>query len=489
MTALGSNTSAGLIAEGCALTLDALQDRALRAAALFQSLGVNEGDCVALLLRNRAPLIVATLGAQHLGAYAVPINWHFAPAEVAYVVKDCGARVLLVEADLRPALADDALEGLAVLIADVAGWDETLDQRMPIATDSKTAVQSMIYTSGTTGRPKGVRRAPASPQQAAAADRARKEIYGSEPGMRLLMSAPLYHSAPNRFALTALQQMGLLVLEQKFDALATLRAIEAHAITHMFMVPTMFVRLRALPEADRKRHDLSSLRWIIHAGAPCPPEVKAAMIDWWGPVINEYYGSTETGPITFVNSRDALRHGGTVGRPVQGVVLSIRDEVGNPCPPNQPGEIVVDQSSQADFTYHGVDGHDHGTETGGGWATGDIGYLDADGFLYICDRRTDMIISGGVNIYPAEIEAELIRIAGVRDCAVIGVPDAEFGEAVVGIVEVAAGVTPPTDDAIKAILKGRIAGYKVPRRIIFASALPRDDSGKIYKRKLRDSLA
>ena len=485
----------GLAMDGRRVSRDELMLRARRAAALLAERGLERGGCIALLLRNGQAFLEATLAAQHLGAYAVPINWHFTPAEVAYVLQDCGARILVAEADLVAGLGE-AVVKMSVFLAPGASsgsagddWAKALEARAPHAGSPQSPVQSMIYTSGTTGRPKGVRRAPISAEQAPLLARIRQQIYESERGMRALLAAPLYHSAPNFYALSTLQHEGALFLKEKFDAEDTLRSIAEHRITHMFVVPTMFVRLLALPEEVKSRYDLSSLRWVLHAGAPCPPTIKAAMIEWWGPVITEYYGSTELGPLTFCRSADWLSHPGTVGRPLAGVELSIRDETGAPCPVGEAGEICVDRTAQADFTYHGDDEKRRRMALAGGLATGDVGYLDSDGFLFICERRTDMIISGGVNIYPAEIEAALLAIPGVRDCAVIGAPDPEFGETVVAFVEREPSASALNASSILADLRGSIAGYKVPRRIEFRPALPRDDSGKIFKRKLRDLIA
>lgn len=317
----------------------------------------------------------------------------------------------------------------------------------------------------------------------------RERLYGLRAGMRGLLAAPLYHSAPNFFSLAAVRSNGLLVLESRFDAERTLQLVEEHRITHMFVVPTMFVRLLALPEAVRRKYDLSSLENVLHAGAPCAPDVKARMIDWWGPVIFEYYGSTEAGPLTFCGSDDWLAHRGTVGRPIEGVRLSIRGAAGKPCGAGEAGEICIDETFQPNFTYHKDAEKRRALEVDGVLGTGDVGYFDADGFLHICDRLSDMVISGGVNIYPAEIEAALITLPGVADCAVIGVPNAEFGESVAAFIQPAHGGPAPSAEDIRHALKGRIADYKIPRAFHFRAELPRDDSGKIFKRRLREELA
>lgn len=472
-----------------------LADRVARAMSLFVEAGVGEGDAVALLLRNGRAFVEATMAAQNLGAYAVPINWHFAAPEVGYVLQDCGASVVVGDADLLTAVRDSIAEHVRVFAvgagADAGGfacWTAALAGAEPSGLAPRPAVSSMIYTSGTTGKPKGVRRLAMSAEQAAAVGRIRRTIYSHEPGMRALLSAPLYHSAPNFFGINTLRCGGTLILRRRFDAQETLRLIDAEAVSHMFMVPTMFVRLLALPDAVRAGFSGRSLQWVLHAGAPCPPDVKSAMIAWWGPVLAEYYGSTELGPLTFCDAAEWLAHRGTVGRPLDGVGLSVRDADGAPCADGVAGEICVERTPQADFTYHGDDAKRRAVDMGAGLATGDIGYRDADGYIFICDRRTDMIISGGVNIYPAEIEAALMGIGGIADCAVVGMPDAEYGEAVLAFVQVEPGAA-LSAPAIAETLRARIAGYKVPREIRFADTLPRDDSGKIFKRRLREQVA
>jgi long-chain acyl-CoA synthetase len=251
------------------------------------------------------------------------------------------------------------------------------------------------------------------------------------------------------------------------------------------MVPTMFVRLLKLPDTVKKKYDLSSLKFVVHAAAPCPVHVKQAMIEWWGPVIYEYYGGTETGAVVFCNSAEWLAHPGTVGKAVEGAQVRVLGENGEELSQGATGEIVCRTHTIPDFTYHGDDEKRRKAEKAGLISLGDVGYLDADGFLYLCDRAKDMIISGGVNIYPAEIEAELHKMPGVGDCAVFGIPDDEFGEQVCAVVQKLPGATISESD-VRAFLRERIAGYKVPKRVEFRTDLPREDSGKIFKRKLRE---
>jgi long-chain acyl-CoA synthetase len=303
--------------------------------------------------------------------------------------------------------------------------------------------------------------------------------------VRALLPGPLYHSAPNSFGLRSGRLGGALVLMLRFDPEEFLRLIQDQKIDTIFMVPTMFIRLLKLPEQVRKKYDTSSLRHIVHAAAPCPAEAKRAMIEWWGPVIHEYYGSTESSALTFANSDDALRKPGTVGKTLDGVELRFLGENGDCLPQGEIGEIYSWVADNPDFTYHNKPEKRAEIERDGFITSGDVGYIDEDGYVFICDRKRDMVISGGVNIYPAEIEAALHAIPGVHDCAVFGIPDDEFGEALMAVVEPQAGAK--LDVAvIRAQLKASLAGYKVPKHVEILEHLPREDSGKIFKRRLRD---
>src|SRR5262249_11475725 len=306
------------------------------------------------------------------------------------------------------------------------------------------------------------------------------------PGIRVMVPGPLYHSAPNAFALRAARVASLMVLMPRFDPEAFLTLVEKHRIEAMFMVPTMFVRLLKLPAEVCNRHDLSSLKFVMHAAAPCPMEVKRAMIDWLGPVVHEFYGSTESGAVTVVGSREWLERPGTVGRPLQGAGVRVYDDGGLRLGAGEVGEIYTRLELLPEFTYHGLPAKRAEIERDGFITSGDVGYLDADGYLYLCDRKRDMVISGGVNIYPAEIEAVLIGCPGVKDCAVFGVPDGEFGEALMAVVEPQPGVPAPSVGEVRSHLARHLADYKVPKLIELRSDLPREDSGKIFKRRLRD---
>ena len=399
-----------------------IETRTRRIAGGLERLSVGPGDCVAILMRNDIAFLEATYAAATLGAYAVPVNWHLKPDEIRYILDDCDAKVLVGHDDLLEPLEGHLPEGLTVLavpvppevaehfpqrpgaaLAGAEALEAWMVRQEPYAGAARPAPMSMIYTSGTTGRPKGVRRKAPTPDEAKATEGLRALVYGLRPGVRALLPGPLYHSAPNSFGIRAGRLGGVLVLMPRFDAEEMLRLIEEHRIDTIFMVPTMFVRLLKLPEAVRARYDTSSLRFVIHAAAPCPADVKAAMIAWWGPVIHEFYGGTETGPVTFATSEDALLKPGTVGRLSPGAEIRVVDETGAVLPQGAIGELYCRIAGYPDFTYHKAPEKRREVDRDGFITCGDVGYVDADGHVFLCDRKRDMIIAGGVNIYPAEI--------------------------------------------------------------------------------------
>ncbi len=464
-----------------------------RSAAALQAQGIGDRDVVALMTRNSPEALELIVAVRHLGAQWCPVNWHFKSDEVAYILGNSGAKLFIADADLLDALTD--LQPGAARTYSLRGthpgtpaWEALRDGCEPITTPAAPPRGAMFYTSGTTGRPKGIVRNAMTPAQVQASLELRQLAYGIEPGMRALVNAPMYHSAPNSYALGIAQVDGTLYMEARFDAERTLQLIDQHRLTHAYLVPTMYVRMLALPAEVRAKYDLSSMTMVASTGSPCPPDVKRAMIEWWGPVINECYGSSELGYMTLLTSEQALRKPGSAGQKLAGVTLKILDDEGRELPNGTPGLIYIDQPNFADFSYVGNEKARAAMERGGLKTMGDVGYLDDDGFLFIVDRQADMVISGGVNIYPVEIESVLHGMPGVADCAVFGIPDDEFGESLAAAVQpdgsdAGAGLSA---DAVRAWLHERIAGYKVPRVVTFHDSLPREDSGKLFKRKLRE---
>lgn len=498
-------TAPQIVLDDRAVPRETVLENGRRAASGFHALGVREGDTVALLLRNDFAFFEAQQAAAALGAYCVPINWHGRADEVRYILDDARPRVLVAHADLLAPLRHALPEGLQALVAPTppeiarryalddaacapragdAAWPQWLAGFEPWNGPPMRSRATMIYTSGTTGHPKGVRRDAATPEQAAAYVQMIARVYGLVPGVRALVAGPLYHASPNAYGRQALPNADIVVLQSKFDPEETLAAIQKHRITHAVMVPTMFVRLLKLPPEVRARYDVSSIRWVTHTGAPCPADVKRQLMDWWGPVVYETYGGSEVGTATLATPEDALAYPGSVGVPTPGTRIAFYDEEGRRLPDGEIGEIYMRVPCYADFTYLNNPEKRAGVERDGLVSVGDVGYLK-DGHLYLCDRRSDMVISAGTNIYPAEIEMTLLQCPGVQDCAVFGIPDEEFGESLAAAVQLLPGAS-LTAQQVRDYLAARLAKYKVPRRVDFHAALPRQDSGKIFKRQLRD---
>jgi len=483
-----------IVHQGQVIAPEVFEQRMLRSAAALQAAGVGDGDGVALLMRNSPEALELMLATRHLGAQWCPVNWHFKRDEVEYLLSNSGARVLIADAallDSMPGLDTGSARVWSIRgqpsggPAEAPAWEPLRDATPALAAPAAAPRGAMFYTSGTTGRPKGILRHAFTPEQAVAGAAMRRRAYGAEPGMRALLNAPWYHSAPNSYALGIAQDGGTLYIEERFDAERTLQLIHEHRLTHAYLVPTMYVRLLALPREVRARYDLGSMRFVSSTGSPCPPEVKRAMIDWWGPVIHECYGASELGYMTLLTSEQALRKPASAGLPMPGVVMKILDDGGREQPTGTAGLIYVDQPATPDFSYVGNAEARARMERGGLKTMGDVGYLDEDGFLFIVDRQADLVISGGVNIYPVEIEHALQGMPGVADCAVFGIPDEEFGEALAAAVQALPGFT-ITAEAVRDWLRGRISGFKVPRVVTLHEQLPREDTGKIFKRRLRD---
>ena len=464
----------------------------------LRELGLKKGDCIAVVLPNGAPMIELYLAALQGGWYLTPINHHLTGPEIAYIVQDCEAKAFIADArfaataraameELRfPADARFAI-GAVPGFRSFAEWKERQATALPA---ERSAGSVMFYTSGTTGRPKGVRRglAPLDPDTVATLFTAFLQMFGIKPldGNVHLCGSPLYHTAVLTFASCSLHMGHTLVLMDKWTPESCLQAIEKQRVTTSHMVPTQFHRLLALPPEVRARYDVSSLRAMVHAAAPCPPDIKRKMIEWWGHSIYEYYAATEGGG-TRVSPQEWMRYPGTVGKAWPGSAIRILDDEGKERPVGEPGTVYMALGAAA-FEYHKDKAKTEANRREGFFTVGDIGYLNEDGYLFLCDRKSDMIISGGVNIYPAEVEAALLAHPKVGDAAVFGIPDPDWGEQVKAVIEPAAGVepTPALAQEILAFCAERIAKYKTPKSIDFLAALPRDPNGKLYKRKLRD---
>ncbi|MEW9547218.1 AMP-binding protein [Nonomuraea sp. NPDC050783] len=450
------------------MTYGALLSRVNQVSNGLASRGVRRGDCVVTVLKNGPDALTMMLATYQTGAYLVPVNWHYTPEEIDYIIADCGAKVVVGPGSLTVAEL-------------AAGQPDT-------APAERWAGSMMLYTSGTTGHPKGVRRRllELTPEELYPILMRKSWRHFGLPmnGVHLVCSQ-LYHSAPYGQAMMALQFGHAIVAPERFDAAETLRLIERYRVTNAFMVPTMFHRLLAVP--DRTSYDLSSLTHLYHGAAFCPPATKQAMIDWLGPVLWEYYGSTEAAVATMVSSEEWLARPGTVGRALDGMRFIIVDEDGRELPPGEPGLVYIGGINR--FEYHGDPDKTAAAMRGRDYTPGDIGYLDEDGYLFLLDRRTDLIISGGVNIYPAEVEAVLMEHPAVADVAVIGVPDPEWGHKVVALVQPVPGVA-GGEELTAELLRHcapRLARMKHPRLIEYRESLPRTPTGKLSRRNVREA--
>lgn len=470
---------------------DEITQRGYQLAGGLTDLGLTEGDVVAVMLRNRPEWIDTIMACRTAGLYYCPINWHFKGEEAAYLLQDCGARALIIEADLLERIGSAVPDGLTLRVINgddsARDYEHWLQQQAPYSGPVRPPRAIMAYTSGTTGRPKGIRRLPPTPEQLELLKELSAKAWGVSAGVRTLMPAPLYHSAPNSVTQQTLIQGERLVLMPRFDPEQVLALIEKHRITTVYLVPIMYVRLLRLPEEIRNRYDLSSVRYVASTGSPCAPEIKRAMLDWWGDVIYETYASSETGMLTVQDPVSARHKPGSAGLPVAGAVIRILREDGSDCEVNEVGVIYGRQPAFTEFTYNNNPEARAKAANGDLVTVGDMGYRDDDGYLFVCDRASDMVISGGVNIYPAETENVLLQLPEVADCAVLGIPDEEYGEALLGLV------LPVVDaslnlDAVREHLARHLADFKIPREIRIVTDLPRDDNGKVAKRKLRDQF-
>lgn len=474
-------------------------------ASGLKELGIGEDDAVLILMRNDIEFLEASHAVTYLGGYVAPLNWHGTADDVLYIAMDCEAKAVIAHADMLHLL--EKLPPMPVIVVPVsdhiaAEYDAKQRAAVPasaldwramiqgpwILERAKAAREPIIYTSGTTGKPKGVRRFPLKTSREAEGMRAMlASTFGLKDGMRTLVCSPLYHAGPSaylRAAMATMKTSGLVLIHPKFDPEKMLQAIQDHRIDRLWMVPTMFVTLLKLPEQIRRKYDVSSLRYVTHSAAPCPVEVKKKIIEWFGPVVYEFYGSTEVGPVTVATPEDAIRKPGTVGRATAHSTVVILGEQRERLGAGEIGEIAARSKFFPEFTYWNREADRRDLDRGELVATGDIGYLDGEGYLFLCDRKSHMIISGGANIYPAEIESIALEHPKIKDCAAFGIPDEKFGEAVALAVEKAPAAE-LSEEEIAAFLKGRLASYKVPKVIQFHPSLPREDTGKIYKRVLR----
>jgi fatty-acyl-CoA synthase len=477
------------------VTYRQLDERSNQAAQLFRDLGLQRGDHMAMMLENRREFLEICWGAQRAGIIFTPISSHLKADETAYILSNCGARLFVTSARLAEVGTAAAASAPGVAFRFMLGgvregfqsWEEAVDRQPDTPIEDEANGVPMLYSSGTTGQPKGVFVPPASddvhaphflaPTLGAAFGFGEETVY--------LSPAPLYHAAPLHYNMMNLDLGGTSVIMEHFDPERALALIEEHRVTHSQWVPIMFVRMLKLPEEVRERYDLSSMQFAIHAAAPCPIETKEKMIEWWGPVIVEYYASSEAAGATIVDSLQWLEHKGTVGRAMMGEIHIVDDE-GHELPPGEIGTVYF-SGPQVTFEYHNEPEKTAESYNERGWATtGDVGYVDEEGYLYLTDRKHFTIISGGVNIYPQEVENLLINHEKVADVAVFGVPHAEYGEEVRAVVQPQNWVDATDEVAFELMewLRERVAHLKVPKAIDFREQLPRLDNGKLYKRHL-----
>lgn len=472
-----------------------LNARANQLARLFRARGLKTGDGVALLAHNAPEFVETWAACQRAGLRLTAVNWHQSPELVAYVTANCDARALVASARfpasaLQASREADQLRVRLCFAGEIEGFEDfnaRLAEQDPADLADGEPGSVMLYTSGTTGRPKGVYRAtrPVVSQLTATVNQTAQWRPESDVA---LVTGPLYHAAPLNLNLVTPIQMGVAcVLMDKWDAEETLRLIERHAVTHTHVVPTMMHRLLQLDQTARTRYDLSSMRWVLHGAAPCPSHVKREMIEWFGPVLYEYYSATEGGGV-FITSPEWLERPGSVGRPVPGVEVRVLDPEGNICPPGTEGAVYMKAPATGRFEYY-KDGAKTSNAYRGDWYTlGDMGRFDEQGFLFLTGRTAELIISGGVNIYPVEIDEVIIRHPAVADAAVIGVPNEDWGEEIKAVVELKSGYSPDetTAASILAFARDALPGFQRPRTVDFVETLPRSAAGKVLRQLVRE---
>ncbi|MBC2637682.1 MULTISPECIES: AMP-binding protein [unclassified Rhodococcus (in: high G+C Gram-positive bacteria)] len=489
---------------GITVTYAELDARANRLAALFRSDGLVPGDHIALLMENHLEMIVAMSAAERSGLFYTPVNSFLSAAEAAYIIDDSRSRLVITTTTKAEAARElpglcprvsrwlmvDAEPGSPALTGPFESYSHAVAGYPTTPGENERLGTPMFYSSGTTGRPKAIKRLlpDAHPGEILAIEDFGRKLFHLREGMRFLSPAPLYHSGPQSTVAISLRLGATVVVMERFDAEQYLDLVEKHHITHSMVVPTMFSRMLKLP-AEKRNQDLSSLEVVVHGAAPCPVAVKEAMIDWWGPVIYEYYGGTEANGMCGATPEEWLAHKGTVGRPFMGEPV-ILDDDGNECPPGVAGNIWF-RGEGSGFEYFNDPGKtaDAKDDTGTMSKIGDIGYLDEDGFLYLTDRQAFVIISGGVNIYPQEIENLLVTHPKVLDAAVFGVPDEDFGEAVKAVIQAAdpAATDPSLAAELDEFCRAHLAKFKCPKSFDFIDDMPRLPTGKLYKKSLRDA--
>jgi long-chain acyl-CoA synthetase len=497
--AVGSPEKAAsiLIPTALSMSYSRLNDDSARLARVLRT-SLNFGDRVAILMENRSDYLLAAWAGRRGGLRTVPVNVHLTPGEVSYIIRNSNAKALITSAALSElataSIVDSELE-LFFSVDDTFGQFQALEGvlqgQSPLAPSESAQGTYMFYSSGTTGRPKGILR----PMPVAAfgsptpQEELRRIQFGIDSATVYLCPSPLYHAAPLAWTVGVQAAGGTVIIMPKFDAETFLDSIERYRVTHAQVVPTHFVRLLRLPVEIRSRFDLSSLQSVVHTGAPCAPEVKREMIAWFGPIIHDYYGSSEGAGVTTVDSTTWLKKPGTVGKPISGQP-HVLDDDGRELSYGEIGTIWFEGIERVQYHNDDKATTDFANEKGWG-SVGDVGWLDEDGYLFLADRKHHMIISGGVNIYPQEIENELVLYPEIVDAAVIGVPNAEYGEEVKAVIQLAAGITgsDALKDQILAFCRTRLAGYKCPRSIDFVAELPRLPNGKLLKRRLRETYA
>lgn len=480
---------------GTVVTFDELEARANRLAHRFRQAGLTEGDAVAILMENNEHIHAVMWAARRSGLYYVPINTQLTAAEAAYIVDNSSAKAIIGSAALRHTcknLAEHLPNGLPDLLImaddDLEGWErypECVVEQPDTPIDDEVEGDLLQYSSGTTGRPKGIKRElpHVSPADAPGMMSALVAFWMT-PESIYLSPAPLYHTAPSVWSMSAQAGGITTVVLEKFDPEGCLDAIQRYRVTHAQFVPAHFTRMLKLPAAVRDSYDVSSLQRVMHAAAPCPVEIKQQMIEWWGPIVDEYYASSEAHGSTLISAEEWLAHPGSVGKPMM-CVVHILDENGNELPPGQPGEIYFEGGNPFEY-LNDPDKTAKSRDTHGWASVGDIGYLDEEGYLYLTDRRHHMIISGGVNIYPQEAENLLVTHPKVLDAAVFGIPDEEMGQSVKAVVQTVdpGDATDEFGAELLSWLRDRLSHFKCPRSIAFEEQLPRTDTGKLYKNEL-----